>query len=346
MSSSLYKSSYFIILIKKMKINIIKFYIIRSLRAMVLGIFSSLIIGVMLKTIGNELNITFLEKAGTIAIQAMGSAIGIAAAWSLQVPPLVLFSCACCGLAGAGTGGPLGALLAGLAAAETGRRISNKTKLDIIVTPAISILTGFIISELTGHQITSFMNFIGNIIVSATETQPFISGAIIAIVMGMAMCTPFSSTAIAIMLDMHGIVAGAATVGCCCQLVGFAIAGYKDNGPSGLVSLGIGCAMLQLPNIIKNPYIWLPPICASALLGPFVTTIFPMENISAGAGMGSSGFVGQIGTLATMGTSYKVLLLIAIFHFILPGILAYIFSSILRRIGKIKDGDMLISTNI
>ena len=323
-----------------------KKYIFHSLKAMVLGLFASLIMGVILRTLGSELEIPFLERVGSLAMEGMGPAIGAAAAWSLGAPPLVLFGCACCGLAGMQEGGPLGALLAGLAAAECGRRVSGRTQLDILVTPIATLLAGCVVAELAGPPIGSFMRFLGGIVVSATQAQPLVAGAVIAVVMGMAMCTPFSSTAIAIMLDMHGTAAGAATVGCCCQLVGFAISGYRDNGPSGLVSLGLGCAMLQLPNILRNPYIWLPQILASALLGPFATTIFPMENMPAGAGMGSSGLVGQLGTIATMGATPRVFLLMGFFHFLLPGLLSWIFAGLLRKAGKIHDGDMRVSTTL
>ena len=309
---------------------------------MVYGIFTSLIIGTILKTAGQELNITILENIGNISIESMGAAIGISIAYKRQLSHLILFSCACCGTAGAIAGGPLGALIASVAGMECGKYISGKTRMDLILTPAVTILAGGTAGLLSGPAITSFLSLIGNAVFSLTNAQPILSGSAIAVLMGMAMCTPLSSTAIAVMLNLHGTAAGAATVGCCCQLVGFAIGGYRDNGPSGLISLGIGCAILQLPNIIKNPYIWLPPIVASALLGPWVTTLFPMENISVGAGMGSSGLVGQLGTITCMGNSPHVWILIAIFHFLLPGLISGILTYILRYTGKIKDGDMKI----
>ncbi len=318
-------------------------YGVDALGSMALGLFTSLIIGLILKTAGAKLGLPAFVDAGRLAMDMSGPCIGVAVAYGLKAPALVLFGSAVTGMAGAAAGGPAGAFVAAAVGAECGKLISHETGLDIILTPALTLLAGLGAGCLAGPGIAAFMEGLGRLIMNATELQPVPMGMFVAVLMGVTLTLPISSAAIAIMLNLGGIAAGAATVGCCCQLVGFAVAGYRDNGPSGLVSLGLGCSMLQVPNIIKNPRIWLPPMLASALLGPLVTTIFPMINLPEGAGMGSSGLVGQISTFAVMGTGVKVWLLVAAFHFILPGLLSWIFAEFLRRKAWIQDGDMRIS---
>lgn len=317
-------------------------YGMEALSCMVRGLFASLIAGLMLRTFGDLCQLELLKETGTTAMRLMGPAVGVAVAWGLGAPPLVLFASVVTGATGAAAGGPAGAFLAALAGTECGKLVAGCCRVDIIVTPLVTVLTGSLAALLIGPLIRELLSGIGALIQTGAHLQPAVAGALVAALIGMAMCTPLSSTAIAIMLDLHGVVAGAATVGCCCQLVGFAIAGYRDNGPGGLVSMGLGCAMLQAPNIMKNPWIWLPPILSSLLLGPWVTTLFPMSNLPEGAGMGSSGLVGQIGAVAVMGANTRTFALIAAFHFLLPGLLCGVFAAILRRMGKIRDGDMAV----
>lgn len=318
-------------------------YGVDALGSMALGLFTSLIIGLILKTAGTKLGLPAFVDAGRLAMEMCGPCIGVAVAYGLKAPALVLFGSAVTGMAGAAAGGPAGAFVAAAVGAECGKLVSRETGLDIILTPALTLLAGSGAGCLAGPGISAFMAGMGDLIMKATELQPVPMGMFVAVLMGVALTLPISSAAIAIMLNLGGLAAGAATVGCCCQLVGFAVAGYRDNGPSGLVSLGLGCSMLQVPNIIRNPRIWIPPVLASALLGPLVTTIFPMINLPEGAGMGSSGLVGQISTFAAMGTGGNVWLLVAAFHFILPGLLSWIFAEFLRRKTWIRDGDMRIS---
>lgn len=319
-------------------------YGVDALGAMALGLFASLIIGLIFKTLGQTLGVSFFLTLGTLAMAMTGPCIGCAVAYGLKAPDLVLFASAVSGMAGAEAGGPAGAFVAAALGAECGKLISHETGLDIILTPALTLLAGTATGLAAGPGIAACMEGLGRLIMTATELQPLPMGLLVAVLMGVTLTLPLSSAAIAIMLGLGGTAAGAATVGCCCQLVGFAVAGYRDNGPSGLVSLGLGCSMLQLPNIIKNPRIWIPPIAASAMLGPLVTTLFPMQNLPEGAGMGSSGLVGQIGTFAAMGMDFRVWALVAAFHFLLPAALVWGISAGLRARGWIQDGDMRIST--
>ncbi len=318
-------------------------YFIEALGAMALGLFASLIVGLILRTIGDELNIGFLSEFGGVAMSMMGPAIGVAVAHGLGAPPLVLFACAAAGAAGAaaggGLGGPAGAFVGAVVGAEFGKAVSRETRLDIVVTPAVTILAGVGTGTVVGGFVGQFMVGLGQVIMTATNLQPVPMGFLVAVLMGLALTAPISSAALAIMLQLGGLAAGAATVGCAAQMVGFAVAGYRENGSSGLVSQGLGTSMLQIPNIVKNPWILLPPTLAGALLGPLATTVFRMENLPAGAGMGTSGLVGQIFTLTAMGRSPSVLLAILLLHFILPGLLAGIFARQLRRLGRIREGD-------
>ncbi len=334
-------------LIKFLKKKNIQFtakrYFIDALGSMAMGLFASLIVGLILQTIGRELGINFLDEIGTTAISMMGPAIGIAVAHGLGAPPLVLFASAITGMAGAAAGGglagPAGAFVAAVIGAEFGKVVSKETKVDIIVTPAVTIIAGIAAANLVGPGVGWFMRELGQLIMTATELHPIPMGVIVAVIMGLALTAPISSAALAIMFGLGGPAAGAATVGCAAQMVGFAVASYKENGTSGLISQGLGTSMLQIANIVRNPWILLPPTLAGALLGPLATTIFQMENLPAGAGMGTSGLVGQIITVRAMGSSPQVLTAILLLHFLLPALLAYSASVFLRKKGLIKDGD-------
>ena len=315
-------------------------YGIEALGAMALGLFSSLIVGLILKVLGEKLGLSFLVDYGKEAMGMMGPAIGVAVAYGLKAPPLVLFASTVTGMAGARLGGPAGCFVAAVIGAEFGKLVSKETKVDIIVTPVVTIITGVATGIFIGPGINSFMVALGAMIMKATELQPIPMGILVSVIMGMVLTAPISSAALAIMLKLGGLAAGAATVGCATQMIGFAVASYRENGWGGLISQGLGTSMLQVPNIVKNPLIWVPPTLASAILGPIATTILPMKNVPAGAGMGTSGLVGQFGTIEAMGATGDVFFKIALLHFILPAILTLLISEYMRKKGWIKFGDM------
>lgn len=335
-------------LAKKNIVISVQKYGIDAMSAMALGLFSSLIVGLIIKTLGAQSILWFGDNAisaqlvviGSAAMAMMGAAIGVAVAHRLQAPPLVLFASAVTGSMGAASGGPAGAFIAAVIACEFGKMVSKETKLDIIVTPMVTILVGALISISVSPVIAQFMTFLGSIIVTATTYQPFLMGIIISVVMGLVLTAPISSAALAIMLGLSGLAAGAATVGCAAQMIGFAVIGYKDNKISGLFSVGLGTSMLQIPNIVKNWWILLPPTLASVITGPLATVVFKMTNVAAGAGMGTSGLVGPITTFNDMGFNTNTLMAVALLHFILPALLSLIPYVYLRKIGKIKDGDL------
>ena len=237
------------------------------------------------------------------------------------------------------SGGPAGAFLAVAVGAEFGKMVSKETKVDILVTPAVTLITGAIVAKLAGPAIGWCMMRLGDVIMTATEWQPFIFGIVISVIVGLVLTAPISSAALCIMLDLSGLAAGAATVGCCAQMVGFAVASYRENGAGGLVAQGLGTSMLQVSNIIKNPWILVPATLAGAIIGPISTCIFKMTNIAVGAGMGTSGLVGQIGTFTDMGFSLDTLWKVLLLQIFLPAILTLIIDRVLRKMGKIKDGD-------
>ena len=320
----------------------LKRYGIDALGSMAFGLFASLITGLILKVIGQRLGIDLAVHYGQVAMNAAGPAIGVAVAYGLKAPPLVIFASAISGTAGYEYGGPAGCFLATLAGTECGKLISRETKIDILLTPLVTILAGSAIATLIGPKVALAMTMLGNFISYATELHPVLMGIILSVTVGMILTLPISSAAICIMLNMSGIAAGAATVGCCCQMIGFAVAGWRENGLNGFLAQAIGTSMLQIPNIIRNPKIWLPPILASAILGPLVTTIFPMPNIPMGAGMGTSGLVGQLGTITAMGACPTTFVQIALFHLLLPAILTLVFSEYMRKKGSIQLGDLAL----
>ncbi|WP_280769960.1 PTS transporter subunit IIC [Salipaludibacillus daqingensis] len=323
-------------------------YIINTLSYMALGLFSSLIIGLIMETIGSQMlgfgvpGSAVLIKMGETAMSLSGPAIGVAVAYGLGAPRLVLFAAVISGASGGELAGPVGSFLAALISTEIGKMVSKETKIDIIVTPLVTIIAGVGSAMLIGPPIASAVTQFGLFIMWATEQQPFMMGILVAVFMGLALTAPISSAAIAIMLGLEGIAAGAATVGCASQMIGFASSSFRENGWSGLLALGIGTSMLQIANVLKNPYILIPPTVTAAILGPLSTMVFYMENNDAGAGMGTSGFVGQIMTIRTMGTDISVLISILLLHFLLPAILSFILSEWLRKTNRIKYGDMTI----
>lgn len=316
-------------------------YFIEALGLMAYGLFASLLVGTILNTIGKQLNILFLsETIWPIAQQMTGAAIGVAVAYALKSPPLVLFASTITGTAGNALGGPAGAYCAALVGAEFGKMISKETKLDIVLTPAITILMGVFIASLVGPPIGGFMTATGEFIMYATTLRPFLMGIIVSVVVGAVLTLPISSAALCMMLGLSGIAAGAATAGCCAHMVGFAFLSFKENGWGGVAAQGLGTSMLQVPNLVRNPALWIPAVIVSAITGPMATVLFQMENSSIGAGMGTSGLVGIIETLNTMGSSTKVWAGILLLYIIIPMILTPTIGTIMRKVGWIKEGDL------
>ncbi|MBR5216152.1 MAG: PTS sugar transporter subunit IIC [Bacteroidales bacterium] len=328
----------------KKSVNITaKAYFLDALGAMAFGLFASLLIGTIFTTLGDKLNIPFLLEIAKYAKQATGAAIGVAIAYSLNAPSLVLFSATVCGIAGNALGGPVGAYVATVISTELGKIVSKETKVDILVTPSVVIISGVLLAMFVGPGINAFMEAFGRFIENATELRPFIMGIVVSVSVGMALTLPISSAALCIAIGLSGIAAGAATAGCCAQMVGFAVMSFKENRWGGLVSQGIGTSMLQMPNIIKNPLIWIPPTLAAAITGPIATCVFQLENVPIGAGMGTCGLVGPFGIITAMpdgGT--RMWLGILLVCFILPAILTWIFGEIFRKLNWIKEGDLLI----
>lgn len=322
----------------------VKAYLIDASSYMALGLFASLIIGLIIKTIGEQMEWEFFFEMGQLAMDLMGPAIGAAIAYGLGAPPLVIFSAIVTGAAGASFGGPAGSFIAALISVEVGKLVSKETKVDIIVTPFTTIISGFLIAKFVGPGISSVMTTFGNWIVWATDQKPIFMGIIVATLMGLALTAPISSAAIALMLDLSGLAAGAATIGCSAQMIGFAVSSYRDNKVGGLFAMGIGTSMLQVPNIIRHPLILIPPTVAGILIAPFGVTMWQMTSNAAGAGMGTSGFVGQIMTLQTMGFSTSVLIQILILHIVAPAVISLAISEWMRYRGWIKPGQMKIFT--
>ncbi|WP_300359551.1 PTS transporter subunit IIC [Fusobacterium sp.] len=320
-------------------------YLIGALSNMAMGLFASLLVGTILKTIGSKFHISYLtDTVAPMAMSMTGSAIGVAIAMALKAPPLVLFSATITGAAGNAAGGPVGALISTVVGVEIGKLISKETKIDIIITPILTIMSGMLVGGIVGPTVAKIMWAFGRLIMQATEMQPFYMGVIISVVVGVVLTLPISSAALCMMLELSGIAAGAATIGCCCQMVGFAVMSFKENGWGGLFAQGVGTSMLQMGNIVKNPKIWIPPTLASAILGPLATVVFKLENSPIGAGMGTCGFVGQITTISTMNKSgNSIYLIIFLVHFVLPAIVTLIISQIMRKKGYIKDGDLKLN---
>lgn len=329
-------------------------YIVNVFNGMALGLFSSLIIGLIIKQIGTLLDNTMLIDFGNMAQKLMGPAIGAGVAHSIGAPPLGIFASVVAGTLGAGsisfdgataiinTGEPVGAMIASLIGAEVSKIISGKTKVDIVLVPISTILVGGLVAKHVSPYITVALDYIGNFINMATELHPIPMGIIVSVVMGVILTLPISSAALAISLKLSGLAAGASTVGCAANMIGFAAASYRENGIGGFIAQGIGTSMIQVPNIVKNPSIWIPAIVSSAILGPISSYVLKIEGNMIGAGMGTSGLVGQFATIDTMGSSPRVIVLIILMHFILPGIISFIVSEWLRKIDWIKNGDMTL----
>lgn len=339
--------------------KILNHIFIDGLSGMALGLFSTLIIGTIIGQIGtlvgNEIG-TYLIAISSVAKTVTGAGIGVGVAARFKQGPLVTVSAAVAGMIGAfpalgmesfalgKAGEPLGAFVAALIGIECGRLVAGRTKIDIILTPLVSICTGAAAGFIVGPPISNFMKWLGNLVNINVEASPILGGIAVSVLMGMILTLPISSAALGVSMGLTGLAAGAATIGCCCQMVGFAVASYRENKFGGFIAQGIGTSMLQVPNILRRPLIWLPPIISSAILGPIASAVLHMVSTPIGSGMGSAGFVGQIaayGAMLETGMSSKVALIqIIIMHFVLPAVVTLIFSEGMRKAGWIKDGDM------
>ena len=342
-----------------------KRYGIDALGAMAQGLFCSLLIGTIVKTLGQQLSIPFLVDVGGYCSAMSGPAMAVAIGYALQAPPLVLFSLATVGYAAnalgsttlsgtAGAGGPLAVLFIAIVAAEFGKAVSKETKVDILVTPLVTILVGVGLSALVAPAIGTAASAVGDFINWATNLQPFWMGIFVSVVVGIALTLPISSAAICAALGLTGLAGGAAVAGCCAQMVGFAVLSFKENRWGGLISQGLGTSMLQMGNIVKNPKIWIPATLASAITGPIATCVFQFQmNDPAGgvaSGMGTCGMVGPIGVYAgwvnDVATGAKAAitgtdwLAMALICFLLPAVLTLLIGMVCRRLGWIKEGDL------
>ncbi len=344
----------------------LKRYGIDALGAMAKGLFCSLLIGTIIDTIGKQFGISFLTAivatigdkeytVGGIASAMSGPAMAAAIAYALKSPELVLFSMIPVGFAAnalGGAGGPLAVLFIAIIASEIGKAVSKQTKIDILVTPLVTIGTGIFLSWLIAPRLGAAAMWVGKVIMKATELQPFLMGIVVSVLVGVALTLPISSAAICAAFGLTGLAGGAAVAGCSAQMIGFAVISFKENKWGGLVSQGIGTSMLQMGNIVKNPRIWIAPTLASAITGPLATCLFKMQMNGApvSSGMGTCGLVGQIGVYtgwvndvaagtkaAITGFDWAGLILISL---VLPAVLSLLINSVLKKIGWVKEGDM------
>ncbi len=347
-------------------------YGIDALGAMAQGLFCSLLIGTIVKTLGEQAGLAFLVDVGNYASAMSGAAMAIAIGFALQAPPLVLFSLATVGYAAnalgstslipdqAGAGGPLAVLFIAIIAAECGKAVSKETKVDILITPLVTILVGVGLSAWWAPAIGTAATAIGNVIMWATDLQPLLMGIVVSVLVGMALTLPISSAAICAAFGLTGLAGGAAVAGCCANMVGFAVLSFRENRWGGLVSQGLGTSMLQMGNIVKNPRVWLPAILTSAIIGPLATCVFKLQMNGApvSSGMGTCGLVGQIGVwTGWLAPSERALangaaaitpgvwdwLGLILISFVLPAVLCWAFGQFFRKIGWIKEGDLTLA---
>ncbi|MBR3416643.1 MAG: PTS sugar transporter subunit IIC [Clostridia bacterium] len=331
--------------------------------AMAQGLFCSLLIGTIIKTVGQLTGVAFITEVGQFAFEMAGPAMAVAIGYALSADPLVLFSLTAVGWAAnakGGAGGPLAVLIIAIVAAELGRLVSKKTKIDILVTPLVTVVSGVALAVLIAPPIGTAASWVGNAIMWATDLQPFLMGILVSVIVGIALTLPISSAAICAALGLTGLAGGAAVAGCCAQMVGFAVMSFREKKWGGLISQGVGTSMLQMGNIVKNPRIWIPPILTSAITGPLATCLFrmTMNGTPVSAGMGTCGFVGQIGVITGWFTPSEAAVAagataatpgvfdwigFALICFILPAVLTWAFGLVLRKIGWIKDGDLKLT---
>lgn len=335
-----------------------KRYGVDALGAMAQGLFASLLIGTILATFGDQFSISWLTEIGNYAKSMAGPAMAVSIGFALQANPLVLFSLTTVGWAAnalGGAGGPLSVLVVAVVAAELGKAVAGETKVDILVTPSVTILSGVGLALLIAEPIGSGAMALGEIIQWATTQQPLLMGIVISVTMGVFLTLPISSAAICHALGLTGLAGGAAVAGCCANMIGFAVVSFKENGVGGLVSQGVGTSMLQMGNIVKNPKIWTPVLLTSAITGPLATCLFGLEmnGPAISSGMGTCGFVGQIGIytgwLSQIADGTKLAITsmdwigLVMICFVLPGIFAYCFGLLFRRLGWIKEGDLSLN---
>lgn len=338
---------------------------IDGLSGMAQGLFATLIIGTIIQQIGTLMGGTagdMIFVIGKVAASLTGAGIGIGVAYKFKCSQLVVVSAATAGMVGAfaskllagavlvegsivyaGPGEPLGAFIAAYVGIELGQLVTGRTKVDILVTPLAAIGSGSVVGLVLGPPISGFMTWLGSIINWGTEQQPFLMGIVVSVLMGMILTLPISSAALGIILNLSGLAAGAATVGCCCNMVGFAVASYRENKVGGLLAQGIGTSMLQVPNIVRKPIIWIPAILSSAILGPVGTLALHMTSNATGSGMGTAGLVGQIMTWQVMTQTEAaavVLVKILVIQVILPAVVTLAVSEFMRKKEWIKFGDM------
>lgn len=337
-------------------------YGIDALGAMAQGLFCSLLIGTIIKTLGQQLGIVFLADVGSYAMSVSGPAMAVAIGYALKADPMVLFSLAAVGYAAnaeGGAGGPLAVLIIAIVAAEFGKAVSKETKVDILVTPGVTILVGVTLAKWIAPPIGTAASAFGLLIDSATKLQPFWMGIAVSVLVGMALTLPISSAAICSVLQLTGLAGGAAVAGCCAQMVGFAVMSFKENSWGGLVSQGLGTSMLQMPNIVRNPRVWIAPTVASAITGPIATCLFKLEMNGAAinSGMGTCGLCGPVGVwtgwlspsaeaaakgataISPTAFDWLGLVLIAI---VLPAVLTPLINLVCRKLGWVKDGDLTL----
>lgn len=342
--------------LKKKNIEIsAKRYGIDALSAMAQGLFASLLIGTIISTIGQQFGIEALVTIGGYASQVTGPAIAIAIGYALNAPAFVLFSLVAVGAAASelgGAGGPLAVYVVTIVAAELGKLVSKETKIDILVTPAVTVISGVLLSMLCAPAIGAAASSVGKAIMWATEQQPLIMGIVVSVLVGMALTLPISSAAICAALSLTGLAGGAAVAGCCANMIGFAVMSFRENRWGGLVSQGIGTSMLQMGNIVKNPLIWIPPIVTSAITGPIATCIFKlkMNGAAVASGMGTCGLVGQIGIYSgwvndiASGAKSSITAMdwagMILICFVLPAVISLGICEAMRKAGLIKKDDL------
>ena len=333
-----------------------KVYFVDAMNGMAQGLFASLLMGTILGTVAKYLGMingsffaqlaAFIQSVSSAATVATGAAIGVGVATALKSPILVTACAAVIGNFANGYcgAGPLGVFVAVIVGCELGKLVSKETKVDILVTPLITMISGYFIAYITCPYIAAAMKWVGNFINEATTMHPFAMGIVVSVVVGIVLTLPISSAAICASIGISGIAGGAALAGCCAQMIGFAASSYRENGFGGVVSQGLGTSMLQMPNIVRYPLIWLPPTLASAVTGPIATMVFKLECVGVNAGMGTCGLVGPIGAINAMGDSLDLVgwLVLLLVCFVLPAVLSLIISEGMRKLNIIKFGQMTL----
>ena len=322
-----------------------KIYFVDALSAMALGLFASLLIGTIFGTIADYITYkptrVFFEQMQAYCVAAQGPAMAVAIGHALSAKGLVLFSLCAVGVAGNTLGGPLGTYVAVVVASELGKLVYKSTKIDIIVTPTVTIAAGVAMALLVGPGISKIMASLGKLIMSFTEMQPILMGALVSMVVGVCLTLPISSAAICASLGLVGIAGGAATAGCCAQMVGFAVMSFSANKVGGLIAQGLGTSMLQMGNIVRKPIIWIPPIITSAITGALSAALFRMENhVAIASGMGTCGLVGPIGVLSTKGITINDIFTMLIVCVVLPAVLTWFIALPFKKTGLIKESDL------